>query len=383
MRRLVFGSRVAGTHVQWRPLCEELAVLSFTAIHTPAAEGTLETLLLPFAEDLLRWPTDARVLFLRARDGFALREVAQPEWLCEQSFKPFADALSGSRMQVADATRDMRFATVLVLPPRQRDEARACFARAARHADKGGTVVACVANAEGAKSAEADLQQLLGPVAHLSKHKCRVFWGAAHTANFNAALCEEWLALDTPRINAAGYISRPGLFAWDRVDPASALLAQCLPADLHGQVADLGAGYGYLATELIARCPQVTAIDLYEAEARALEPARLNIDAAMRDHRHKLDVALHWHDVTAGLPPKCYDAIVSNPPFHQGRADQPELGRAFIAQAAQALRKHGQLWLVANRHLPYEATLSAHFQQMHTVATQDGFKVIHAGDIRE
>jgi 16S rRNA (guanine1207-N2)-methyltransferase len=118
-------------------------------------------------------------------------------------------------------------------------------------------------------------------------------------------------------------------------------------------------------------------IDLYEAEARALEPARTNLHEAVAASGRELASAVHWHDVTAGLRQR-YDAIVSNPPFHQGRADLPGLGRAFIAAAADALLPHGRLWLVANRHLPYEATLAAHFAQVRTVATQGGFKVIEA-----
>ncbi|KAG0921461.1 hypothetical protein G6F32_015094 [Rhizopus arrhizus] len=60
------------------------------------------------------------------------------------------------------------------------------------------------------------------------------------------------------------------VFAWDRIDPASALLAEHLPADLAGRAAALGAGYGYLSRELLERCPKITALDLYEAEQRAL-----------------------------------------------------------------------------------------------------------------
>ncbi|MGN6730086.1 MAG: class I SAM-dependent methyltransferase, partial [Rhodanobacteraceae bacterium] len=184
-----------------------------------------------------------------------------------------------------------------------------------------------------------------------------------------------------PQINAAGYMSRPGLFAWDRVDSASELLAAHLPDDLHGRVADFGAGYGYLAAQLIARCPGITALDLYEAEARALEPARINLEQAMREHQRALAVDVLWHDVTTGVGQR-YDAVVCNPPFHQGRADLPELGRAFITQAARALLPHGRLLLVANRHLPYEATLAAHFEQVRAVVIQEGFKVIEAKGVR-
>jgi 16S rRNA (guanine1207-N2)-methyltransferase len=350
-------------------------------IHASAPDAVLDALFLPLSDGSLRLPSDARVLFLRARDGFRLREVARREWLCEQSFKPFAQMLARSGLSVGEAADESRFDLVLVLPPRQRDESRALFARAAHHADGGGIVLACVPNAEGAKSAQADLTALLGTVSNVSKHKCRVFWGVSQSSTRDASLQSSWLALDRPAPNAAGYLSRPGLFAWDRVDTASALLAKHLPDDLRGSVADFGAGYGYLASQIVARCPHVSSIDLYEAEARALEPARLNLQDAIRESGRDVACEVHWHDITAGIDRR-FDAVISNPPFHQGRADLPDLGRAFIARAANALVSRGRLFLVANRHLPYESTLATHFEQIHTLVEQDGFKVIEAKGVR-
>lgn len=355
--------------------------MTTAGIQASTPEAVLDALFLPFSDGSLRWPDDGSVLFLRARDGFRLREMARSGWLCEQSFKPFADALTQSGVTAGNAVSVARFAVVLILPPRQRDEARALFARAARHAEGGGVVVACVPNSEGAKSAQADLQALLGSVNHLSKHKCRVFWGVSQHSTLDSSLLETWRAFDQLQPNAAGYWSRPGLFAWDRIDAASALLAEHLPDDLRGRVADFGAGYGYLAAQVVARYPHVTSIDLYEAEARALEPARLNMEQAIKSGARDMPYALHWHDVTVGVDRR-YDAIISNPPFHQGKADMPDLGRAFIARAANALVPQGRLCLVANRHLPYEATLATHFEEVRTVVTQDGFKVIEARGLR-
>jgi len=359
------------------PADHDVTAAGFSA---PAPEAALEALFVPFAAGELRLPQDGRVLFLRARDGFRLREMAQPGWLCVQGFKPFADALARSGLRVGEPGEGERFPLVLLLPPRQRDEARALFARAMQWVAPGGTVLASVPNAQGARSAEADLARLAGAVRSVSKHKCRVF-RASPDGRLDRALAEEWLALDAPRQIAPGLLSRPGLFAWDRVDTASALLAERLPDDLRGRVADLGAGYGYLSAQVVARCPGVAAIDLYEAEARALEPARLNLATAVGHSGREVAVGVHWHDVTTGLPRR-YDAIVSNPPFHQDRADLPELGRAFIAAAAGALLPQGRLWLVANRHLPYEAALAARFAAVRTVAAQDGFKVIEAAGVR-
>jgi 16S rRNA (guanine1207-N2)-methyltransferase len=344
-----------------------------------APDSALAALFVPFETSELSLPVDGRVLFLRARAGTRLRAVAQPGWLCEQSFLPFADELARNGQRVGEPATGERFPLVLLLPPRQRDETRALFARALNLVEPGGTVLASMPNAEGAKSGEGDLAKLAGSVKHLSKHKCRVFW--ANPGDVDQALLAEWLALDAPREIVDGYVSRPGLFAWDRVDGASALLAEHLPPDLHGRVADLGAGYGYLACQVMARCPRVSAIDLYEAEARAMEPARINLARAQRECGRELAADVLWHDVTRGLPQR-YDAIVSNPPFHQGRADFPELGRAFIASAADALVADGRLLLVANRHLPYEAVLGQRFRAVRALVTHEGFKVIEATGVR-
>jgi 16S rRNA (guanine1207-N2)-methyltransferase len=342
-----------------------------------APEAALSALFVPFDTHVLKLPSDGRALFLRARSGVRLREVAQSGWLCEQSFLPFADELSRCGLRVGEPSPGETFPLLLLLPPRQREEARALFARALDHLAPGGTLVASMAKAEGAKSGEADLVKLAGATGSLSKHHCRVFWTTPEADNIDRVLQDEWRALDAPRETADGWWSRPGLFAWDRVDRASALLAAHFSDDLRGRVADLGAGYGYLATQLIARCPRITALDLYEAEERALEPARRNVANALRVAGRELPVGVHGHDVTRGLPRR-YDAVVSNPPFHLGRADLPELGRAFIASAADALVEQGRLLIVANRRLPYEALLGARFAEVRQLALQDGFKVIEA-----
>ena len=344
-------------------------------------DPALDALFLPLGSGAVRLPECA--LFLRARAGAWLHTWPRARFHCVQTFLPFADALTRAGEPVAaPPAEDRHFPLVLVLPPRQRDEARALLAHALRHALPGGTVVVSQSNNEGARSGEADLQRIAGAVHSLSKHKCRVFWTKPLGAGVDTGLIDEWSTLDALRpIDDGRYVSRPGLFAWDRIDAASALLARHLPDTLHGRVADLGAGYGYLACEVVRRCAEVDAIDLYEAEQRALEAARINVARAVRESTRAVAADFLWHDVMRGLPRR-YDAIVSNPPFHHGRADRPELGQAFIAAAANALLPGGELWLVANRHLPYETVMAARFDEVRNVATQGGFKVIAARGVR-
>ncbi len=343
-------------------------------------DPALETLFLPFLSDALAWPDSGGVLFLRARDGWPLHQRPWPGLVCEQSFKPDAQLLERAGLAIAPADDQATYALVLILPPRQRDEARALMARALASLAPGGRVVACASNNEGARSAEEDLRRIAGPFGTVAKHKCRVFWTAPRPdagdfALGDPTLAAQWLASDAVRpIGDARFVSRPGVFAWDRIDPASALLAAHLPGDLAGRAADLGAGFGYLSVELLSRCPGITALDLYEAEGRALDLARRNLVS----FESRATLGFHWHDVTTGLA-QDYDVILSNPPFHtQSRADRPDIGRRFIAVAAAALKPGGRLWLVANRHLPYEAVLTESFGSVRVVAQRDGFKIIEA-----
>ena len=342
-------------------------------------DPALEALLFPFLTGRLQWPR-AGSLFLRARAGRGLVPSAWPGLVCEQSFRPEAGELERAGFSL-NAQGGSRHPLVLVLPPRQREESRALLAEAVARVDGAdGIVVASVPNAEGARAIEADLARIAGPVSTLSKHKCRVFWARPNAGQGDAALAEAWRALDAPRPILEGtpmagrFTSRPGVFAWDRIDPASALLAGHLPESLAGRAADLGAGWGFLSDALLQRCPGITSLHLYEAEARALDLARVNL----APHADRAALEFRWHDVTAGLPDR-YDVIVTNPPFHDhGRATRPDIGRAFIHAAAQALEPGGALWLVANRHLPYEQALAEGFAEVETVAQQAGFKVVRA-----
>ena len=159
---------------------------------------------------------------------------------------------------------------------------------------------------------------------------------------------EAAIAAGAPRlVEGLDAWSQPGVFAWDRIDAGSLLLAQALPT-LKGAGVDLGCGYGALATVVLGS-PAVTALRLVDwADARTLE-----------------DVGtLHF--------------VVSNPPFHDGGAEDKRLGQAFIRKAAGLLKKGGVLWIVANRHLPYEAELKDAFKRVDMIADSGGYKVFEA-----
>ncbi len=162
--------------------------------------------------------------------------------------------------------------------------------------------------------------------------------------------------------------TQPGLFSWDRPDPGSQLLISALPA-LTGHGADLGCGAGLLAQAILTRTG-VTQLELVDIDRRAIDAAKRNI----HDPRAKL----HWTDARTAPELEGLNFVVMNPPFHDGGHEDRRLGQAFIARAHQILKKGGALWVVANRHLPYEAVLSDNFSHVDLKAEAKGFKVYEA-----
>lgn len=249
-------------------------------------------------------------------------------------------------------------AAALVCLPRARAEAQDLIARAARAA--AGPVIVDGQKTDGIEAVLKALRARVALSEPISKGHGKIAW-------FPATPLDDWL-IEPARVD--GWLTRPGLFSADGIDTASHLLAQALPAGVGGVAVDLGAGWGYLAAELAARAPGLRALHLIEADARALDCARVNVTDP-RAH-------FHWADATRPLPGLRADLVVTNPPFHLGRAAQPALGAAFIAAAAAMLNPGGALWLVANRHLPYEATLGTHFRAVEEIGGTGAFKLFRA-----
>ncbi len=169
------------------------------------------------------------------------------------------------------------------------------------------------------------------------------------------------------KVAETGLWSQAGVFSWNKLDTGSALLAEMLPP-LAGRGADLGAGVGFLTLAALAS-PSLSQITLVDVDCRAVEAARRNVADARAQFL--------WADVReAGLAG--LDFVIMNPPFHDaGMEDQP-LGQQFVQAAADALRPGGVCYMVANRHLPYEATLKEAFKQVKLLDEAEGFKLFEA-----
>jgi 16S rRNA (guanine1207-N2)-methyltransferase len=258
---------------------------------------------------------------------------------------------------------------LVMLAPAGTLERRYALAMGLRALAPGGTLVAMAPNGKGGTRLRKELSGFGCTVEEVSKSHHRTCTVARPAAPEGL---DEAIGEGGPRRTGFdGLWSQPGIFSWDRIDPASALLAGRLPA-LAGRGADLGCGIGVLARAVL-RSPAVTELTLADIDGRAIRAARRNIE----DPR----VRFLWADVRlrTGLGLRELDFVVMNPPFHHGTgAEDRELGRSFIERAAAMLRKSGVLWLVANRHMPYEQALKSHFAAVRLDIERGGYKVIEA-----
>lgn len=69
------------------------------------------------------------------------------------------------------------------------------------------------------------------------------------------------------------------------------------------------------------------------------------------------------------------DLILCNPPFHQQHVIGEQIALGMFRDSKRCLAQGGELWVVANRHLPYAAKLKLLFGNCRTVATNKSFAV--------
>lgn len=332
--------------------------------------GTLP-LLYPFETGQLDWAqTGRRTLYLNARSDLLPPADVLAEALLVQPSRPEWLRLRAAGIAPSPVASGDGYDAALVSCGRDRGAAELTLADALERTRTDALIVVAGAKDDGIASLRRRIAAHLRVDGAVPKHHGLAFWFQVppNAREIAAAMREPHPA----GVVAGRFETAPGMFSHGHLDEGSRLLAERLPPDLAGRAADFGAGWGYLSSELIARCPGVLALDLYEADFWSLEAARGNLAEAT------IPLGFHWHDLTGEPVEARYDAIVTNPPFHVGRAAEPALGQAFIAAAARVLKPGGRLVMVANRQLPYEATIDAHFRRHAEVGGNGRFKVIEA-----
>lgn len=282
-----------------------------------------------------------------------------------------AEAIQFSPLMPGAAALELQsegsLAAMTMLAPPGTLERRYAMALALRAVAPGGRFTALAPNDRGGTRLRKELQAFGCAVQETARRHHRIV-ACARPARLTGI--DEALAAGGPRlVSGLGLLSQPGVFSWDRIDPGTELLLQHLPA-LSGRGADFGCGIGVLARAVLssATVKQITLIDI---DRRAIEAAQRNLD----DPR----LRFCWADVRdRNLDLAELDFVAMNAPFHDGGTEDKALAQSFVKRAAEVLRKGGVCWLVANRHLPYEAVLQPLFKKIELKIETSGYKIYAA-----
>lgn len=324
--------------------------------------------LLPFEMGALDIGAAERLALFGPKGDVELGPLPMARVLCEQSFYPDHKALAMRGLEVSHEL-DQPIDAAVVFLGRSRALAQATVARALHYLPPGGPLIVDGAKTDGIGSLLSAIAAHVPMTDSQARDHGKVAWFAKPTLLPPELLA--WAKALEPGKTAEGYWTAAGLFSADGLDPGSALLAEQFGPALTGRAADFGGGWGALTALLAARAPELSRIDLYEADWRALSLAKRNI----ADTR----AAFHWADVNALSPADVTaDLIVANPPFHMGRKPDPALGERFIRAAARCLAPRGRFLMVANRQLPYERVLASAFADWSIVEERGGYKIVEA-----
>lgn len=166
--------------------------------------------------------------------------------------------------------------------------------------------------------------------------------------------------------------SLPGVFSQGALDKGTQLLLENLPPLSGNRFADIGSGAGVIAAFIAKQYPKaqviasdVSTLALYSSARTAKVNQLNNLNVLASD-------GLHSYEANS------LDAIVSNPPFHEGLNTHYEVTHQLFQHAKRCLKPRGQLVLVANQFLDYETQLQQHFANVSLVKQAQGFKILFA-----
>lgn len=166
-------------------------------------------------------------------------------------------------------------------------------------------------------------------------------------------------------------VTLPGVFNHGRLDAGTRLLLETMTTGFEGDILDFGCGSGVVGVWLAKRFPGVR-LFLLDNDAMAL--------AATRETCRMNEVEPAAVIASDGLKNvrRRFDAIVSNPPFHEGVKTQYETTERFLMKSKSLLKPAGRLRIVANNFLRYPPIIEMVFGHCQIVTRQGGWTVYEA-----
>ena len=172
--------------------------------------------------------------------------------------------------------------------------------------------------------------------------------------------------------NHTQLLSKPGIFGYEKIDEGSELLLTYAKKylDSHAitpqKILDLGCGYGLLSLmsaqwhprEIVATDNNAAALNAVSASAAA----------------NNIAIKVVADDAGENISEK-FDALLCNPPFHQGFSVSGDLTLKFLRSASQKLTPDGIAFFVVNSFIGIEKKAEAFFSRQELLINNKKFKV--------
>ncbi len=288
-----------------------------------------------------------------------------------------ANGFSHAEIQLADGVQRLRpstFDVVLSHLPRGRAVQEELIEGAARVLRPGGRFYFVASTRSGVKGAIKYTRELLGRCGVIRQKKGYHVAMAVRPAGLSIKPSPPSYASRTVICDGieTRLVSKPGVFAWDRLDDGTAALVQAMRIDPGDHVLDLGCGTGLAGLAAARRAP-LGHVALVDADARAAESARLTLAANGVENSEVIS-----SDCASAVYDREFDVVVTNPPFHRGLGVEFDVAHQFVRDAARVLGPGGHLFLVANRHLSYATLVRDVFGNVAQVAADARYQVLTA-----
>lgn len=292
----------------------------------------------------------------------------------------------------APALTAAAFDSVVVFLPKARAELDVRLSLARWLVCPGGRLLVLGEKKEGIAGAVKQLREALPQVQKIdSARHCQV-WCADDVTPLAHFAIADWL--DWSQVSVAGrgleVAGLPGVFSRGELDSGTSLLLETLastplttlsvraapgiPPTRAGKalrVLDFACGAGVIGAWLQIDENTDLSVDAVDVQSQALLSARATYDRV--GARGEIIAS----DGIAGLDGR-WQAVVSNPPFHSGVRTDMTMTERFVRDLASHLEHGGELRLVANNFLPYEALIRRCIGPVERLAANNKFTVYRA-----
>lgn len=316
-------------------------------------------------------PTDPELLGQIAGDGLAVTENMRV-FSSLKSHDAWTIAFGYDDPVLVPACAD----TGVIFLPKSRAELSLRLSLAFSLVKQGGRVILVGEKKEGIAGAVRQLRERFQQPEKIdSVRHCQV-WQADTTSpspDFQLSDWLQWHKVEHGSV-AIDVAALPGIFSDGELDAGTAMLLDTLgktPLDA-GRALDFACGAGVIGAWLqrlqVERGDPVWPVDGVDVQFQAVACARATYDRAGAEG------TITASDGLSAVEGQ-YQSVITNPPFHTGIRTDTSVTERFLQGVSRHLVKGGELRLVANRFLPYEALIRQHIGGTRILAENTKFIV--------